>query len=198
MDGARLARSAALLAAGGVATAVVADQAIAAVRRSPVRPIHVGVQIAAPLEAVWAVVSDIPRQPEWMREMKSVRILSDGPVARGTMAEATVRIFGIAVTDPVEITEWHPPSRFAIRHQGLFRGSGRLTLREGVPAAEGIPPTTIVAWREILVPPALAHLGSLLGWPILRWIFQDDLYRLRDLIEDGPEAGGAVVAGAAG
>ena len=179
-------RTCALLTAGGAVAGVAADRAIAQVRPSPARPIDIEVEIAAPLEEVWAVASDIPRQPEWMREMKSVRIVTPGPVREGTEAEATVRIFGIAVTDPVVISEWAPPHRFGIRHLGLFTGGGRLTLREGIAPAPGIPPTTQIRWREVLVPPLLPHVGSIVQWPVLRWIFQDDLYRLRDLIEDGP------------
>jgi hypothetical protein len=155
--------------------------------RSPIVPIDLAVEIAAPLEAVWAAASDIPRQPEWMREMKSVRIRTPGPVREGTEADATVRIFGIAVVDPVTISEWTPPHAFAIRHEGLFRGGGRLTLRPGVtpPPGASFGPTTIIEWRELLLPPFLPHLGSVVQWPILRWVFQDDLYRLRDLIEEG-------------
>lgn len=185
---ARIARAAAVAAVGAGIAGIAVDRALAATGRSPVRPIDIAVEIAAPLEEVWAVASDIPRQPEWMREMKSVRILTPGPVREGTEAEATVRIFGIAVVDPVVISEWAPPHRFGIRHLGLFTGGGRLTLREGVPAAPGIPPTTRIRWREVLVPPVLPHIGAVVQWPILRWIFQDDLYRLRDLIEDAPAA----------
>lgn len=180
-----LAAGAGVVAACGLVT-VALERVLAARRRSPARPIDVSVEIAAPREAVWAAISDVQRQPAWMREMKSVRILPPGPVGRGTTGEATVRILGISVTDPVEIVEWEPPRRFAIRHRGLFRGGGRLVLREGVPAAPGIPPTTVVTWREVLIPPVLPHVGALIQWPILRWIFQDDLYRFRSLVEDAP------------
>ena len=188
VDSGRVARAGALAAVGAAVSGVIAERALAATGRSPIRPIDIAVEIAAPLEEVWAVTSDIPRQPEWMREMKSVRIVTPGPVREGTEAEATVRIFGIAVVDPVVVSEWAPPHRFGIRHAGLFTGGGRLTLREGIPAAPGIPPTTQIRWREVLVPPLLPHVGAIVQWPILRWIFQDDLYRLRDLIEDGPAA----------
>ena len=159
--------------------AVALDRLLARVRRTPELPIWTRVEIHAPVERVWAVVSDIPRQPEWMREMKQVRIISPGRVRVGTEAEATVRIFGIAVNDPVVVSAWDPPRAFGVTHAGRFRGGGHLTLRPGSGGA-----TTIVRWREILVPPVLPFVGSLVQWPILRWIFQDDLYRLRNLIED--------------
>jgi hypothetical protein len=180
-------RLGAATALGAAAGAVLADRALAATGRSPIIPIDIAVEVAASLERVWAAASDIPRQPEWMREMKSVRIRTPGAVREGTEADATVRIFGIAVVDPVTVVEWSPPHAFAIRHEGLFRGGGRLTLRPGVvpPSGASFGPTTVVEWREMLLPPLLPHLGSVVQWPILRWIFQDDLYRLRDLIESG-------------
>ena len=54
--------------------------------------------------------------------MKSRPRPDDGPVGVGTDAEAEVRIFGISVTDPVTITEFEPPHRFAISHDGTFKG----------------------------------------------------------------------------
>jgi uncharacterized membrane protein len=136
--------------------------------------------VDAPIDATWAVVADIPRQPEWMHEMKRVALTTPGAVGVGTRGEATVRIFGIGVTDPVEITELDPPTRFAIRHEGLFSGSGVITLEAG---ADGT--TTIVRWRETLVPPLLPELGARVQAPVLRAIFQADLHRLKGLVENG-------------
>ena len=140
--------------------------------------------VDAPIEATWAVVADIPRQPEWMHDMKRVTIETPGPVGPGTRAEATVRILGISVTDPVEITELERPGRFALRHDGLFTGDGVITLEEG---ADGT--TTIVRWRETLVPPILPELGARIQAPILTRVFQDDLRRLKRLVETGAADG---------
>ena len=102
--------------------------------------------------------------------MKSVRMLDAGPVGVGTRGEATVRMFGITVTDPVTITEFEPPTRFAIRHEGAFKGRGVITLEAG---ADGT--TTIVRWEERLVAAVLPHLGALVIEPPFRPIFQADL-----------------------
>lgn len=134
--------------------------------------------VEAPIDATWAVVADIPRQTAWMREMKAVSIDTPGAVRVGTRATATVRILGIAVDDPVEITEIEPPTRYAIRHLGLFSGDGVITLE---PGADGT--TTIVRWRERLAPPVLPALGAAVQAPILRQIFQADLLRLKRLVE---------------
>jgi len=150
----------------------------------PPEPLRMLVVVDAPPEETWAVVSDIPLQPEWMHEMKEVRLTTPGPVHAGTTGEATVRIAGISVTDPVEVTAFEPPSRFAIRHDGLFTGEGVITLE---PGADGI--TTIVRWDETLVPPLFPVLGAIALAPVLRSVFQADLHRLKRLVETGSADG---------
>lgn len=143
------------------------------------------VVIDAPIERVWAELADIEGQPRWMREMKSVRLLAPPPVGVGTRGEATVRILGISVTDPVEVTEFEPPHRFAIRHEGAFTGGGVITLESGPGGA-----TTVVRWDETLIAPLLPHLWARLSAPVLGGIFQADLGHFRELIEAAPRGGG--------
>jgi uncharacterized membrane protein len=155
-------------------------------RRGPNPPLGLDMLavIDAPIEDTWAIVADIPRQPEWMHDMKRVTVETPGPVRPGTRGEATVRILGISVSDPVEITGLEQPRRFAVRHDGLFTGEGVITLQEG---ADGT--TTIVRWRETLVPPILPELGARVQAPILTRVFQDDLHRLKRLVETGAADG---------
>ena len=141
-------------------------------------PIHSIVVIDAPIQQVWDVLADIEGQPRWMHDMKAVRMDGEGPVGVGSTGEATVRIFGIAVTDPVTITEFEPPTRFALTHDGSFKGGGVFELEAG---ADGT--TTMVRWDETIIPPVLPHLGAMVGTPVLASIFQADLERLRDLVE---------------
>ena len=170
-----------LIAINAVPLAWAADRWLAHRRGSrPPEPLRMLVVVDAPPADTWAVIADIPLQPEWMHEMKEVRLTTPGPTQLGTRGEATVRIAGISVTDPVEVTAFEPPARFAIRHEGLFTGGGLITLE---PGADGT--TTIVRWDETLVPPLLPELGALLQAPILRSIFQADLHRLKRLVETG-------------
>lgn len=148
------------------------------------RPLRMLVVVDAPISETWGVVADIPLQPEWMHEMKRVRLTTPGPTGVGTRGEATVRIAGISVTDPVEVTAFEPPTRFAIRHEGRFTGHGLITLEAG---AEGT--TTIVRWDETLVPPLFPELGALVLAPVLRSVFQADLHRLKQLVETGSADG---------
>ncbi len=175
-----------LIAAGGFAglLAVVTDVVLQTVppdRRPFSRPVRSRVEIEAPIESVWEILADLPGQVRWMPEMKRVSVVTPGPVRQGSVGEATVRIFGIAVNDRVTITTFRPPTSFGIEHDGLFGGYGRIELRPGRDAG-----TTTVEWEEQLVPPLLPALGWLMGRPMIAWLYQRDLFLLRDLVEDQP------------
>jgi uncharacterized membrane protein len=170
---AQLARTA--IVGSGVAVAL--DRFLAR-RSTDGRPIDAFVVVDAPIERVWAEVADVEGQPRWMTDLRSVRLLTPPPLGSGSRAEGSIRILGIPVRDPVTITGFDPPRRFAIRHEGTFRGEGTLTLE---PGADGR--STIVRWRERLAPPLLPHLGAVIQRPILRAVFQADLHRLRRLLE---------------
>ncbi len=180
-----------VVAAGAV---VAAERWLASVIASgdgPDPTMKMAIAIDAPIDAVWEAVSDIERQPLWMREMRSVRLLTAGPVGIGTRGEADVRIFLVGVVDPVEIDRYDPPVAFGIRHVGVFAGSGRIGL-EALDARR-----TLVRWDEQLVPPIFPNLGQLLQKPILGAIFQADLERLKEMVEARhAEAIGGAGAGA--
>jgi uncharacterized protein YndB with AHSA1/START domain len=170
-----------LLAPIAAAAAWLADRWLAGRRGgAPADAMRMLVVVDAPIEETWAAVADVPLQLEWMREMKRITVETPGPARVGTRAEAVVRILGIPAPDPVEIVEFEPPHRYAIRHLGLFKGEGLITLEAG---ADGS--TTIVRWEERLAPPILPSLGRLLADPVLRPIFQADLHRLKRLVETG-------------
>jgi len=168
------------LGAIGLSVAWVADEWLRrqAGGRAPA-PFATRIVIDAPIERVWAVVSDIEGQPRWMHDMKDVR-LEPGTVGVGTRGVATVRILGLTSKDPVRVTAFEPPTRFSIEHLGTFTGHGDLTLQ---PGADGT--TTIVRWDETLIAPALPHVWAVLAEPLMTGIFQADLRRLRDLVESG-------------
>jgi uncharacterized membrane protein len=147
-------------------------------------PIRTSVEIDAPIERVLAILADIERQPEWMHDLRDVRLTTPPPIGVGTHATARVQVFGVAVEDPVEVTAFEAPTHFAIRHDGLFKGSGEISL---MAEPDG---STTVTWDETLIPPALPHLGGLAIALVFRPIFQRDLERLADLVERGPAASG--------
>jgi uncharacterized membrane protein len=170
---------------GGLAGAFLVDRWLGGLTadeagRPALDPIRTRVEVDAPIGQTWAVLVDLARQPEWMTDMKSVEIITPGPLRVGSRATATVRILGIAVADPVEVVELGPPHRYGIRHDGVFKGHGLITL-DTIDGGR----RTRVEWSETLVPPVLPALGGLLQAPILRRIFQADLERFKALAEAG-------------
>ena len=144
--------------------------------------INLTIEIAAPRSTAWAYASDIARQPEWMHEMKRVEMLTPPPVQPGSRGRATVRIFGISTTDDVVITQFDPPSTFAIRHEGKFVGEGLLRFTE-IDATH-----TRIDWMEYLRPPLFANIGGFVQRPILGSIFRSDLRHLKRILEEGSAA----------
>jgi uncharacterized protein YndB with AHSA1/START domain len=186
-------RGLARLAVAAAGAAWLADNALRSRRGDrPPEPLETLVVIDAPIDVTWRVLADVRRQPDWMADLKDIRLTTDGPVGVGTRAEGRVRILGIAIHDPVEVTAFEPPTRYAIRHAGSFQGSGTIELEPGVDGT-----TTIVRWTETLVPPVLPDLLATLQAPILRRVFQDDLFRLKDLVEAEHQAGSGAGNGAA-
>jgi uncharacterized membrane protein len=164
----------------GTALGWLAERALAARAGGlAIQAVRSRVVVGAPIERVWRELADVEGQPRWMHDMKAVRLLTDGPVGMGSRAEADVRILGMQVLDPITITAFEPPRRFAIRHDGRFSGDGVIALES---VDDG---TTVVEWDETIVPPYLPHLWSALLRPILERVFQADLERLRDLVESG-------------
>jgi uncharacterized protein YndB with AHSA1/START domain len=141
-------------------------------------PIRTFVVVDAPLERVWTVLSEIERQPEWMHDLKEVRLTTPPPVGVGTRGVGRVRVMGISVEDPVEVTAFEPPTHFAIRHEGLVAGTGDIRL---APGADGT--TTVVTWDETLTPPVLPHLGGFVLGLVFEPIFRRDLERLARIAE---------------
>ncbi|MBI2775768.1 MAG: SRPBCC family protein [Chloroflexi bacterium] len=192
---ARLVRLAVRLVPVGLAAAFLADRRLATDGggRGP-EPIRSVIVVDAPIERTWAVLADIERQPEWMHDLKSVRLTTPPPVRVGTRGIGRVRVFGLAVEDPVEVTAFEAPAHFGIRHDGFVSGSGDIRL---VPGADGT--TTIVTWDEVLVPKVFPHLGGRLIALVFAPIFQRDLERLAVLAAraDRGEVAGAVAVAVA-
>jgi hypothetical protein len=103
--------------------------------------------IAAPPQAVWDVIADVPRQGEWMVDVRSLTVRGEQTSGAGTTIDVTSELFGLPlVRDVMEFTAWEPPHRMAVAHRGAFSGDGEFLLE---PADNG----TIFTWVERFRPP---------------------------------------------
>lgn len=171
------------LAVVGAAAAAMVDRALGERTAGTTPPATMAVRVHAPIDEVWRVLVDHERQPLWMSEMKELRLIAADRLQLGATAQATVRIGGIAVTDPVTVTAFDPPTRFAIAHEGLYSGEGEITL---VPDGDD---WTEVSWVEHLRAPLVPHLAAAVQNPVFRMVFQADLVRFKRLVETGSAEG---------
>jgi hypothetical protein len=122
--------------------------------------IAVDVVIDAPPEAVWAAVTDWPRQSEWMLGTVVRSTDLDG-VGVGGGLEAFTGVGRLGFLDTMVITEWDPPRRCVVLHTGkVVKGLG---IFEVVALPGG---RSRFVWAEELDVP-LGILGKA-GWPIVR------------------------------
>ena len=91
-------------------------------------PIRSSVLIHAPVERVWREISDVPSQPRWMRDLRSVKVETPGPIRVGSRLDGIVSLYGISVPDPIEISVWAPPLLYGVRHVGMWKGEGLIRL----------------------------------------------------------------------
>jgi hypothetical protein len=133
------------------------------------------VDVDAPAELVWDVVTDWANQGEWMLATR-VRPTSGGDGRRlGATLEAVTGLGPAGVTDRMEVVEWTPPRRCVVRHLGrVVRGEG---VFEVLPLGAG---RARFVWSELLDLP-LGRVGAA-GWPLVRPAFRAGVaYSLRRL-----------------
>jgi hypothetical protein len=145
-------------------------------------PIRSSVLIQAPVERVWREISDVPGQPRWMRDLRSVKVVTPGPIRVGSRLDGIVSMYGISVPDPIEISVWEPPLLYGVRHVGMWKGEGLIRL-----SLDG--EATRVEWTERLVAPMLPHLADVIERFVFGPIFQADLEHLKTLVEGTPAEG---------
>jgi carbon monoxide dehydrogenase subunit G len=137
-------------------------------------------QVAASPQAVWDVLTEWERQPEWMLDAKEVHVLTPERTGVGVTIRCPTNLLGVTVQDVMRVTRWEEPRVLEIVHLGrIITGSGAFELEEH----DG---GTSLRWWEEVDPP----LGALGEWgatalvlPILRRIFGRSLANLAELAE---------------
>jgi hypothetical protein len=137
------------------------------------------VDVNAPAQRVWDTLVDWPRQGEWLL-LTRVRATDLGGRGVGGGVEAWTGAGPVGFLDPMTITEWVPPHRCAVRHEGkVVRGGGQFDV---IDLGEG---RSRFVWSEELDLP-LGRAGRF-GWPLVRpWFLAGvmvSLRRFRRLVE---------------
>lgn len=135
--------------------------------------------INRPVEEVFAYMSDIERQPEWVSTLTSSQKTGSGPTGVGTTYRQGVKFLGRRMEMDCEILAYEPPTLYAFRaRSGPMRMEMRMTL-----AASGTETTlTQVAEGESN---GLLKLADPIMARSMKKQFAADLESLKTLLESG-------------
>ena len=70
--------------------------------------------IAAPLERVFEIATDLGRLPDTMSGIDSVEVLTDGPFAEGARWRETRTLYGKRATEEMWVTGFDPPRSYVV------------------------------------------------------------------------------------
>jgi uncharacterized protein YndB with AHSA1/START domain len=138
--------------------------------------------VAAPPEAVWAVLADLQHQAAWMVDVRTLDIVTEQKQGAGAVMHVTSELFGQPIVkDVMAITAWEPPRRMDVEHRGQFHGTGSFLL-------DRVDNGTIFTWIEDFRPP-LGPLGelafALVVRPHLLRVFARSTANVKRLAEGG-------------
>ena len=135
----------------------------------------VAVDIAAPVDLVWAVWSDLESMPLWMRWIESVKTLDDPDLTEWTLAAQGFRFqWKARITQRVEAQQLHWESVGGLSTKGAVRFY-----------PESVDRTVVKLSVTYELPRVLAPLmePSILGGIVTKEL-QANLDRFRDLVEE--------------
>jgi len=146
--------------------------------------VTVDVVLDAPAQQVWDAAVDWESAGQWMLGTR-VRVSGDRAQGLGTRLEAITGVGPLGVSDPMVVTEWEPPHRCVVTHEGpVVRGLGVFEVF-ALPAGR-----SRFVWTERLELPA-GRLGRY-AWPLVRPAVaaggRVSLARLARHVQSGPVA----------
>lgn len=137
--------------------------------------LRVGTTVAAAPDAVWADLADVASHVEWMNDAVAIRFVTDRRDGVGTAFECDTKVGPFRLTDRMEITAWEPGRAMGVRHVGLVRGDGVITLRR---RRRG---RTRITWSERLRFPWWlgGPVGAAVASPVLWLVWRGSMRNLR-------------------
>ena len=82
------------------------------------RDVEVRRHVAAPVERVWALATDLEGAPGVVSGIESVEVLTPGPFGVGTRWRETRRVFGRSATEEMTVTAVEPQRSYAVEASG--------------------------------------------------------------------------------
>lgn len=115
-------------------------------------------QFDAPVEAVWKIIADAEKLPDWWEGFLYARVRGDDKMAQvGRVTDCAVRgTLPWALRCSLEITDIQAPNRMVMRANGDLVGTGEWIL---IPT--GFDTMVAFIWEVCLTHPVLAALGRL-------------------------------------
>jgi carbon monoxide dehydrogenase subunit G len=142
--------------------------------------VEVAVEVAAPAEVTWAVLTDWERQSEWFVMTQTQSLGPTGGHAVGEEIHGYTGIGRLGFLDTMVIEDWDPPYRCTVRKTGrVVRGGAEFVV-------EPLPRERCRVIYRIDPQLPFGRLGSL-GWPLVREVtaafFRRSLSNLARLVE---------------
>jgi len=139
-------------------------------------------RVAAPIEQVFEVYTDLEKAADRIPDITALEILSDGPFGEGTRWRETRLMFKKEATEEMWVKRFDPPNSYTVEansHGMLYE-----TLFEFVPDGD----STTVRWTfqgtaQSLGAKLTAPIFGILFKGVMRKCMQRDLDALRDVCE---------------
>jgi Polyketide cyclase / dehydrase and lipid transport len=141
-----------------------------------VTTLSVSVDIDAPAQRTWDVVTDWARQGEWM-PMTAVRVGAGDVNGIGAKLSARSGVGPASFVDPMVIDVWEPPYRCEVVHLG------KVVTGRGIFVVEPLPDgRSRFTWSEVLDSEGARKVIDLVGLPPTRALLNVALRRLARLV----------------
>ena len=130
-------------------------------------------QINAPPEAVFAVVTNHAALPDIVSGIKSIQVLTDGPVGIGTKIRETRVMFGREASEEMEFTQFDPPHSFLL--EAYNHGAHYRTAHQFDPVGQGtlVTVTFAASGTNFFAKIMSAVMGPLMKKTLARLLQQD-------------------------
>ena len=136
--------------------------------------LKLGIDVAAPPERAFEVFTDLRNAPSRVEGIKSLEVLTDGPVAASTVFRETRVMFGKEAVEEMRIGEFEDPSRYTVLGESCgvrFETEFRFTPTSGgTRVDQEVRSTPLTFGAKVM--------GALMGWMMtgaMRKAMQADL-----------------------